>query len=393
MAASTTFLLLALALVLGLAAGGVVALRFSRRTPHSDDSAAQLLRARADDQAVIRAGLDDLAERLTDLEHQRVSWQSQLRQQVDEVRHSTDSLRRETGSLATALRRPHVRGQWGELHLRRAVELAGLVDRCDFTEQHSIEVDGRQLRPDLVVHLPGERHVVIDAKTPLDAYLDALAIDADLDPEGQRELLQRHAAQMRRHVHDLSSKAYWSALPGAVDFVVLFVPSESCLAAALDTAPSLLEEAARRQVVLASPTTLIALLRTIAHSWTSQSLAEATREIHELGRELHGRLATMGSHLDRLGRSLKASVDAYNATIGSLETRVLVTARQFNDIGVGREPLPAPNPVDLTPRPQTAAELLEELTPQRPEIGPETAHPEPRRGNHDSAHGGSTLGA
>jgi len=379
MAASTTLLLLALTFLVGLVVGGVGAARLLPRSRN----------APADDQSVIRAGLDDLADRLTDLEHQRVSWQSQLRQQVDEVRHSTDSLRRETGSLATALRRPHVRGQWGELHLRRAVELAGLVDRCDFTEQHTVTVDGRQLRPDLVVQLPGERRVVIDAKTPLDAYLDALAIDGDLDPEGQEELLQRHAAQVRRHVHDLSSKAYWSALPGAVDFVVLFVPSESCLSAALDAAPGLLEEAARRHVVLASPTTLIALLRTIAHSWTGQSLAEATREIHELGRELHGRLATMGGHLDRLGRSLKAGVDAYNATIGSLETRVLVTARQFHDIGVGPDELVSPTPVDITPRPQTAAELLDDLTPQRPEI----TDTEPRRGNPATGEGGSTLSA
>jgi len=357
MAASTTFLLLALVLFLGLLVGGGVALRFLPRSGTTTDPVPS---------ALIRAGLDDLAERLTDLEHQRVSWQSQLRQQVDEVRHSTDSLRRETGSLATALRRPHVRGQWGELHLRRAVEIAGLVDRCDFTEQQSVMVDERRLRPDLVVHLPGERNVVIDAKAPLDAYLDALAIDADLDPEGQRDLLQRHAAQVRRHVHDLSSKAYWSALPGAVDFVVLFVPSESCLAAALEIAPALIEEAAERQVVLASPTTLIALLRTIAHSWTSQSLAEATREIHELGRELHSRLATMGGHLDRLGRSLKASVDAYNATIGSLETRVLVTARQFNDIGVSGQALPSPTPIDLSPRPQTAPEITERFTTESP---------------------------
>jgi len=387
MDAPTIFLLLALTLCAGVAAGGVVAVRLvarSRPTP-----AAELLRARADDQAVIRAGLDELAERLTGLEHQRVSWQSQLHQQVEDVRHSTDSLRRETGSLATALRRPHVRGQWGELHLRRAVELAGLVDRCDFSEQLTVNVDGRTLRPDLVVQLPGERCVVVDAKTPLEAYLDALAIDADLDPEGQRALLARHAAQVRRHVLDLSSKAYWEALPGAVDFVVLFVPSESCLAAALETAPGLLEEAARHNVVLASPTTLIALLRTIAHGWTSQALAEATREIHELGRELHGRLATMGGHLDRLGRSLKASVDAYNATLGSLESRVLVTARQFHDIGVGSEPLPSPTPVDLTPRPRTAAELLGELTPQRPEIADVAA----RRGDGPAEHRGSTVSA
>jgi len=362
---STTLLVLLLAFLLGVVAGGVVAVRVTRRSSRAP-AAAELLRGRADDQAVIRAGLHDLADRLTDLEHQRVSWQTQLREQVEEVRHSADSLRRETGSLATALRRPHVRGQWGELHLRRAVELAGLVDRCDFTEQHSVTTDDGRLRPDLVVHLPGGRRVVIDAKTPLDAYLDALAIDGDLDPEGQRELLARHAAQVRRHVHDLSGKAYWSALPRAVDFVVLFVPSESCLAAALDAAPGLLEEAAQRHVVLASPTTLIALLRTIAHIWTTQSVAEATREIHELGRELHGRLATMGGHLDRLGRSLKSSVEAYNAAIGSLETRVLVTARQFNDIGVTRDELPTPRPVDLHPRPQTAPEVLDGLTPGSP---------------------------
>lgn len=383
---STTLLLLLLAFVLGVVAGGVVAVRVMRR---AHPAPAELLRGRADEQAVIRAGLDELAERLTDIEHQRVSWQSQLRQQVDDVRESTDSLRRETGALTTALRRPHVRGQWGELHLRRTVEIAGMVAHCDFTEQHHLERDGAALRPDLVVHLAGGRHVAVDAKTPLDAYLDAIAADAAQDPQVQVELLARHAQQLRQHVRALSAKAYWSALPDGVEFVVLFVPSESCLAAALEADQSLLEDAARHNVVLASPTTLITLLRTVAHGWTAQSLAEATREIHELGRELHGRLATMGGHLDRLGRSLRASVESYNATIGSLESRVLVTARQFDDIGVGSTRLPSPAPVDTTPRRLTAAELIDELTPQRPEI----ADPAQRRGYAPGAEGGSTVSA
>lgn len=383
---STILLLVLLGLVAGLTVGTAAGLRIgARRNPDGGTTAALL--ARADDGAVIRAGLDGLAERLTDLEHQRVAWQSQLHEQVAGVRQSNELLRRETGALATALRRPHVRGQWGELHLRRTVELAGLVAHCDFEEQHSIDVDDRRLRPDLVVNLAGGRRIIVDAKTPLDAYLDALAVDAEDDPEGQRELLGRHAAQVRRHIVDLSSKSYWAALPDAVDFVVLFIPSESCLAAALEAAPGLLEEAAARNVVLASPTTLIALLRTVAHSWNTQALAEATREIHELGRELHGRLGTMGGHLDRLGRSLKNSVDAYNSAIGSLETRVLVTARQFDDIGIGRDALSSPTPVTQVPRPLTAAELLEALTPQRPEI----SAPGERRGNDAEDEGGSTV--
>jgi DNA recombination protein RmuC len=322
-------------------------------------------RDRAGDSAVIRDGLDRLHERMRDLEHQRVSWQSTLHQQVDEVRHSTDSLRRETSALATALRKPHVRGQWGELHLRRSVELAGMVEHCDFSEQvHLTGSDGAQ-RPDVVVHLAGGKSVVVDAKVPLAAYLDAQATD---DPDEQRAHLAGHARQVRAHVEQLASKSYWRSLDQSPEFVVLFLPAESFLSAALEAEPGLLEHAAARNVVLATPTTLIALLRTVAYGWTTETLAERTREIHELGRELYSRLGTVGRHLDKLGRSLKGSVDAYNSTVGSLETRVFVTARHFADVADLDDHLPAVRPVEDAPRALTAAELLDAVADERPEL-------------------------
>ncbi|MCW2780642.1 MAG: hypothetical protein JWR35_1091 [Marmoricola sp.] len=349
------------ALLVGVLLGGVGALLWLRR---SDDPVAE--------QAVIRDGLDRLHDQMRDLEQHRVAWQSQLRQQVDDVRHGTDALRKETGALSSALRKPQVRGQWGEMHLRRSVELAGLVERCDFDEQVHLTYDGPQ-RPDLVVHLAGKKSIVVDSKVPLDAYLDALATDEEDEQAGH---LRRHARQLRTHVDALSGKAYWRALPSTPEFVVLFMPAESFLSAALETDPSMIEYAAVRNVVLATPTTLIALLRTIAHGWTTETLAERTREIHELGRDLYTRLGVMGGHLDKVGRSLKASVEAYNRAIGSLESRVFVTARQFEDIGVARESLVAPVPVIETPRPMTAVELLETVAEPRDEL-PELASPPP----------------
>jgi DNA recombination protein RmuC len=238
-----------------------------------------------------------------------------------------------------------------------------MVDHCDFEEQvHLTGPEGIQ-RPDLVVHLAGGRSVVVDSKVPLDAHLDALAAS---DEEECRAHLRRHARQLRTHVDALAAKAYWRALPATPEFVVLFVPTESSLAAALDADPDLLEHAAAQHVVVATPTTLIALLRTVAHGWTTEALAERTREIHELGRDLHARLGVLGGHLDKVGRSLKASVEAYNRAVGSLESRVLVTARQFEDIGVTREQLLAPAPVREMPRPLTAAELLDAVAEERP---------------------------
>src|SRR4051794_6222611 len=356
-----------LTLVTGVLLGVLGTVLVGRRGGVADRDRA---RQQTQDAAVIRDGLDRLHERLRDLEHQRVSWQSTLHQQVDEVRHSTDSLRRETTALATALRKPHVRGQWGELHLRRSVELAGMVGHCDFHEQ--VQLDGGAQRPDLVVHLAGGKSVVVDAKVPLAAFLDAVATD---DPDEHQAHLARHARHVRAHVDQLGAKAYWRSLEESPEFVVLFLPAESFLSAALDSEPDLIEHAAARNVVLATPTTLIALLRTIAYGWTTETLAERTREIHELGRELYARLGTMGRHLDKLGRSLKGSIEAYNSAVGSLETRVFVTARHFADVADLAEQLPGPRPVEDAPRALTAAELLEAVAEERPELP--DAHPGP----------------
>lgn len=358
-----------LTLVIGALLGVLGTVLVGRRGGVTDPDRA---RDQALGTAVIRDGLDRLHERMRDLEHQRVSWQSTLHQQVDEVRHSTDSLRRETSALTTALRRPQVRGQWGELHLRRAVELAGMVEHCDFEQQvHLTGPEGPQ-RPDVVVRLAGGKTVVVDAKVPLAAYLDAVSTD---DPDEQQAHLARHARQLRTHVDQLSGKAYWRTQAHTPEFVVLFVPAESFLSAALEAEPTLLEYAATRNVVLASPTTLIALLRTVAHGWRTETLAERTREIHELGRELHSRLGTVGRHLDKLGRSLKGSVDAYNSAVGSLETRVFVTARHFADVADLDDQIPAPRPVEEAPRPLTAAELLEVVADDRPELPEAEPHP------------------
>src|SRR3954452_1740986 len=316
-------LTLFLTLVVGLGLGVVVGLLWSRsRTPYTEGLV---------DQAEVMQGLDRLSDQMHHLDRARATWQGQFDAQVD-------SLQREARSLSTALRKPQVRGRWGELHLRRAVELAGLVDRCDFAEQ--VRLHHGAHRPDLVVPLVGGRRVVVDAKVPLDAYLDATSTD---DEDEREHHLRRHAGQLRTHVDALGAKRYWRSLEESPEFVVLFVPAESFLASALETDGSLIEYAAARQVVLATPTTLIALLRTVAHGWSHEALADQARDIHRLGRELHERLSSMTGHLDQLGRSLNAAVGHYNQTVGSLETRVLVSARRFGD-------LPAPRQVDSTGR-------------------------------------------
>lgn len=376
----TTVTVLAV-LVLGLLVGvalGVLWARARSQARHDLDTRREL-EARAADSAVVRDGLARLHEQLRDLEQDRSSWEGRLRQQVEDVRRSTESLRRETGALATALRKPQVRGRWGELHLRRAVELAGLVQRCDFSEQVTTRSDDTVLRPDLVVHLAGGKCVVVDAKVPLDAFLDATAADDDAARDAS---LARHARQLRQHVDTLSAKAYWRALPGTPEFVVLFVPGESFLSAALEAEPQLLEHAAAKQVVLATPTTLIALLRTVAHAWTQQALSERAREIHELGRELHDRLGVMGGHLDKLGRSLSAAVGSYNKAVGSLETRVLVSARRFRDLEVTTDELPGPGTVTEPVRQLSAAELQDAVAEPRPEL---PGLPQPAAGDGDAS--------
>jgi DNA recombination protein RmuC len=335
-------------LATGLLIGGLIGVLWAHSRPSYVGEIGQGMV----DQAEVMQGLDRLGDQLNDLDHARASWQGQLNQQVLDMRQTTDTLRRETQTLATALRRPQVRGRWGELHLRRAVEIAGLVNRCDFTEQVQL-ADGSQ-RPDVVIRLAGGRSIVVDAKVPLDAFLDATATD---DPAARDAHLARHARQLQAHVDVLGSKRYWRSLPEAPEFVVMFLPAESFLSAGLDADAGLIEYAAERGVVLASPTTLIALLRTVAHGWRHEALAERAQEIHQLGRDLHERLQTMGGHLDKVGRSLDSAVGAYNSAIGSWESRVLVSARRFEELDVTDDRVRSPRSVRADARQATPASL------------------------------------
>lgn len=311
----------------------------------------------------IREELAKIDAHARDLELKREGAYRALAEQVANVRTSSDQLRSETASLVTALRKPQARGQWGELQLRRAIELAGMLERCDFDEQVTVTgVDG-SARPDVVVHLPGGRHVVIDSKCPLEGFLET--VDC-ADEAMLRTALARHARHVRTHIDALSKKAYAARVDDAVDFVVLFLPGEALLSAALDGARDLVEYAAERNVILTSPTTLIALLRSVAFGWRQESLARDARDIATLGREVYERLSTMGGHLAGLGRSLKSAVDSYNKGIGSLETRVLVSARKLAAYQVSDEDMTAPAQVEVTPRQLEAPELVDSAAAASP---------------------------
>jgi DNA recombination protein RmuC len=362
--------LLLLGLVLGIALG--VLWERSRRAGRADpattaalDGTARVLLETADRQlaqasAPIHESLRHLDDRLREIEQGRVAAQAALSRQIEDVRTTGEELRGQTAALVTALRTPQVRGRWGELHLRRAVELAGLVDRCDFTEQLVIPAqEGAEsgegagvARPDLVVHLAGDKHVVVDAKVPLGAFLEAAEAPDELT---RQERLRAHAKQLRAHVDQLASRAYWKRLAAAgaptAEFVVLFVPGEAFLSHALSADPELIEYAAERKVVLASPITLITLLRTVAYAWTQDTLATEARTIVELGRELYDRIGVFTESLDSVGRSLGASVAAYNRAVGSLDSRLLVTARRLRDLGLDDGPAPSARSLDTAARP------------------------------------------
>jgi DNA recombination protein RmuC len=263
---------------------------------------------------------------------------------------SQQQLRAETGNLVKALRAPNVRGRWGEVQLRRVVEMAGMVDHCDFYEQQSVtEEGGGMLRPDMLVKLPGEKNIVVDAKTPVVAYLDALEAPDDVT---RAEQLTRHAAHVRAHIEALSRKAYWEQFDPAPEFVVLFLPGEMFFSAALERDPMLIEFGAEKRVILATPTTLIALLKAVFFGWRQQKLAENADEISKLGRALYARLSTMGQHFEKLGKSLGKSVESYNQAVASLETRVMVKARGFKELEAGSPEVEiAPlEPVEIVPR-------------------------------------------
>jgi DNA recombination protein RmuC len=288
-------------------------------------------------------------------ERARAAGQAAMAEQVLQMRAASEALRGETAQLVTALRAPQVRGRWGETQLRRVVEAAGMLPHVDFVEQLQVSTDDGALRPDLVVRLAGGKQVVVDSKVAFLGFLEA----AQAPDEATRAArLADHARHVRRHVDQLAAKRYWDQFAPAPEFVVMFVPADAFWHAALDADPALAEYAFDRHVVVATPSTLLALLRTVAYAWKQDALATNAQNVLSLGKELHGRLSTMGGHLTRLGRALEGAASAYNQAVGSLETRVLVSARRFADLGVVEGDLCAPAPVDPRLSMVSAPELV-----------------------------------
>lgn len=279
----------------------------------------------------IREALDKTERQIREIEKERKEAYGALHRHLETMARAQESLQGETRNLVQALRRPEVRGQWGELTLRRVVELAGMVDHCDFYEQEHVSGDEGALRPDMVVRMPDGREIVVDVKTPLDAYLSAAEA---ADEDSRTRELERHARKLRDRVVELSKKSYWSQFSNAPDFVVLFIPGEQFLSAALERDRTLLEDALRQKIILATPTSFVALLRAVAYGWRQQALAENADRIRELGEDLYKRLATFTEHLARVGKSIGASVEHYNRAVGSLERQVLPSARRMDELGI-----------------------------------------------------------
>lgn len=324
----------------------------------------------------IRESLQHVDQQLKSVERERLSAYHTLTEQVRSLADTQRQLHGETLNLVKALRTPTTRGRWGEIQLRRVVEIAGMLPHCDFQEQATLTTEDGRARPDLVVHLPGGRHLVVDAKAPLEAYLDAVETADD----SQRDLrLKDHARQVRDHVAKLGAKAYWSQFATAPDFVVMFLPGETFFNAALQHDPSLFEHAASRRVVLASPTNLIALLYAVAHGWQQQRIAEGARQISELGQTLYDRLRVFANHFDSLRKALDGATDAYNAAVGSLETRVLPPARRFRELGTSTcGELPDLEPISRRTRRLQAPDAAVEALPTEALAADESAVASPK---------------
>jgi DNA recombination protein RmuC len=307
--------------------------------------------------APVKSSLEKFELQIQGIEKSRVDAYATLTEQVRAMAEAQGALRLETGNLVKALRAPQTRGRWGELQLKRVVEMAGMLDHCDFFEQESTNTEDGRLRPDMIVKLPGGKNIVVDAKAPLAAYLEAL--EATDEEEKKRKLVD-HARQVRDHLRKLGQKAYWEQFQPSPDFVVLFLPGEMFYSAALEADPSLIEAGVDARVILATPTTLIALLRAVAYGWTQQALTENAERISLLGRELYDRIATVADHWGRVGKNLGEAVGAYNDSVASMERRVLVSARKFRDLKVAPEDkeIRDLNPVEALPRDVQAPELL-----------------------------------
>ncbi len=279
----------------------------------------------------IRETLRKTEDQIQRIEKERAESFGSLRQSLETIATGQQALQRETRSLVNALRRPEVRGQWGELTLRRLAELAGMIEHCDFSEQVQVRSDDRALRPDMIVHMPDGRDLVVDVKTPLDAYLEAIESTSD---DERAAALRRHAQGLAERVRELSAKNYWAQFDKSPDFVILFIPGDQFLSAALAEIPGLLEDAIRQNVIIATPSSLVALLKAVAYGWRQTALAQNAATIRNLAEDLYRRLASFTGHLGRLGRQLGSSVDAFNSAVGSLERQVLPGARRFTELGI-----------------------------------------------------------
>jgi DNA recombination protein RmuC len=329
--------------------------------------------------APLRDALVRVERQVGTLERDRVEQFSQVSVQLADVTTSTNALRSQTASLVGSLNASTVRGNWGEVQLRRVLEHAGMLARCDFEEQVSaVSSHERGVRPDVVVRLPGDKCLVVDAKAPLTAFLSAQA--DGIESAERARLLAAHATSLRGHVDSLATKAYWSAFTNTPEMVVCFIPGDAILAAALAADPALFDYAQARRVVLASPGTLLALLRTVAFTWQQDALTANAQLLLKLGSDLYSRLGTLGTHASKMGASLQKSVESYNALVGALESRVMVTARKMHELGLAQATLPETGPVETAPRPLTATELITALDSEvlsdvaRPELNLTQVH-------------------